>query len=112
MNSIEKVVQKLIINGTLTECPGLYYGKTGIAVFFFHYARQTENELFRTYAMDLVEEIQQQITVTISARYDVGLAGIGTGFEYFLQNNLLEAEDDDIFENFDARMYRVPCCDV
>jgi len=105
MKSLEKIAQKLIINGTLTEQPGLFYGKTGIAVFFFHYARYTGNELFQNYAIDLIEEIQKQITVTISVRYDVGLAGIGVGFEYFLQNGFLEA-DDDLFEDFDARMYR------
>jgi len=105
MKSIDKIVETLIINGTLIEQPGLFYGKTGIAVFFFHYARQTNNTLFQNYAFDLIEEIQQQITVTFPARYDVGIAGIGTCFEYFLQNNFLEA-DDDIFEDFDARMYR------
>jgi hypothetical protein len=107
MKSLEKIIQTLIVNGTLTEQPGLFYGKTGIAVFFFHYARQTGNELFQDYTAGLIEEIRKQITVTVSARYDVGLAGIGVGFEYMLQNGFLEAEGDDIFEDFDARMYRV-----
>ena len=106
MKPLEKIVQTLIINGTLIDQPGLFYGKTGIAVFFFHYARQTGNELFQDYAIELIEEVQKQITAEISARYDTGLAGIGVGFEYFLQNGFLEA-DDDIFEDFDAKMYRV-----
>jgi len=106
MKSLEKIEQTLIINGTLTDQPGLFYGKTGIAVFFFHLARHTGNKLFQDYAMNLIEEIQKQITTTISARYDVGLAGIGAGFEYFMQNGFLEADDNDIFEDFDARMYR------
>lgn len=106
MRPIEEIVQTLIINGTLTDQPGLFYGKTGIAVFFFHYARQTGYELFQDYAIELLNEIQEQITVTVSVRYDTGLAGIGTGYEYFLQNNFLEAEGNDIFEDFDARMYR------
>ena len=55
MESEDKIVGKLIINGTLTEQPGLFYGKTGIAVFFFHYARQTNNKLYQNYAMDLIE---------------------------------------------------------
>ena len=106
MKSLDKILQTLIINGTLTEQSGLFYGKTGIAVFFFHYAQQTDNELFQEYAMDLIEEIQKQITVTDSVRYDIGLAGIGVGFEYFLQNGFLEAEGGDMFEDFDSRMYR------
>ena len=106
MKSLEKIVQTLTINGTLTDQSGLFYGKTGIAVFFFHYARHSRNKLFQNYAMNLIEEIQKQLTVTASARYDIGLAGMGVGFEYFLQNGFLEAEEDDIFEDFDSRMYR------
>ena len=105
MKQIDEIVQTLIINGTLTEQPGLFYGKTGIAVFFFHYARQTGNGLFQEYAFDLIEEVREQLNVTNSVRYDTGLAGIGVGFEYFIQNGFIEAEDD-FFDDFDARMYR------
>ena len=38
MKPLEKIVETLIINGTLAEQAGLFYGKTGIAVFFFYYA--------------------------------------------------------------------------
>ena len=106
MKPIDNIIQTLIINGSLTEQPGLFYGKTGIAVFFFHYARQTGNELYQNYAMELIEEIREQVTATFSARYDVGLAGVGAGFEYLLQNGFLEAEESNIFEDFDGRMYR------
>ena len=106
MKPLDKIVQTLIINGTLTEQPGLYYGKTGIAVFFFLYARLTGNSLFQDYAMNLIEELQKQITTTTSTRYDIGIAGIGVGFDYFLQNNFIEAEEDDFFEEYDERLYR------
>ena len=105
MKPLEKIVQKLIISGTITEQPGLFYGKAGIAVFFFHYAHQTRNEIAQSYAMELIEEIQKQFTDSASVRYDIGLAGIGVGFEYFLQNGFLVA-DEEIFEDFDARMFR------
>ena len=105
MKSLDETVKTLIINGTLTVQPGLFYGKTGIAVFFFHYARQTGNKLFQEYAMNLIEEIQKQITNTESTRYDIGISGIGVGFEYLLRNRFIEA-DDDLFEDFDNRMYR------
>lgn len=106
MKSLENIIETLIINGTLTEHPGLFYGKTGIAIFFFHYARHTGNEIYQEYAFDLINEIQKQITESTPLQYDVGLAGIGVGFEYLLQNGFIEA-DDDLFEDFDARMYRI-----
>ena len=106
MKQLDEIVQTLIINGSLTEQPGLFYGKTGIAVFFFHYARLTGNSLFQDYAMDLIEVLQKQITSTSSIRYDMGITGIGVGFDYFLQNGFIETEDNDFFEAYDARLYR------
>ena len=49
LKSLGKAVQTLIINGTFTDQPGLFYGKTGIAVFFFYYARLTGNELYQDF---------------------------------------------------------------
>ena len=34
---LQQITNMLILNGTLTECPGLVHGKIGIAIFFFHY---------------------------------------------------------------------------
>lgn len=42
---LQQVVDVLLLNGTLTECPGLVDGKMGIAVFFFLYAEYTDNIL-------------------------------------------------------------------
>ena len=92
--------------GAFTEQPGLFYGKTGIAVFFFHYARLTGNASFADYAMGLIEKAQKQITDKTSIRYDIGIAGIGTAVEYLLQNDFLEAKESDLFEEFDERMYQ------
>ncbi len=51
---LEQIANILILNGTLTESPGLVHGKIGIAVFFFHYAKYTDNSLFADYAMDVI----------------------------------------------------------
>lgn len=111
---LRQIANILLLNGTLTDCPGLVYGKTGIAIFFFHYAQHAGNDLFEKYAFDLIEAIQEQIHVNSPADYERGIAGIGVGLDYLIQNNFLEA-DDDIFEDFDKRMYRAvmydPCQD-
>ena len=95
----------LLLNSTLTEYPGLAHGKIGIAVFFFHYAQYTGNELFADYALDLIIEMQNQIHANSSADYEKGIAGIGVGIDYLIRNKHLITEDD-IFEDFDQRMVR------
>lgn len=102
---LQQIADMLMLNGTLTECPGLVHGKMGIAIFFFHYAQYTNNMLFADYAMDLIDEILSQLHVNSQANYKKGIAGIGVGFDYMIRNNFLDIEDD-ICEDFDGRMYR------
>ena len=102
---LRQIADMLLLDGTLTECPGVIHGKMGIAVFFFHYAQYTANMLFADYAMDLIGEMQAQIHNNSSADYERGIAGIGVGIDYFVSNDFLDA-DENIFEDFDQRMYR------
>lgn len=102
---LQQIGEMLLLNGTLTEDPGLVHGKMGIAVFLFHYAQYTENMLFADYAMDLIGEMQNQLHANSCADYEKGVAGIGVGIGYLIQNDYLDAEDD-IFEDLDQRMYR------
>jgi len=103
--SLRQMAGMLLLNGSLTNCPGLIHGKMGIAIFFFHYAQHTGNALFDNYAVNLIELIQEQIHANSLADYERGIAGIGVGLNYLISNNFLEAEDN-IFEDFDERMYR------
>jgi hypothetical protein len=102
---LQQIADMLLLNGTLTECFGLVHGKMGVAVFFFHYAQHTHKLLFVDYALDMIREIQDQIYVNSPADYEKGIAGIGVGINYLIQNKLLIAEDD-ICEDLDQRMLR------
>jgi hypothetical protein len=102
---LRQIADMLVLNGTLTECPGLVHGKMGIATFFFHYAQYTDNMLFADYAMDLIGEMLDQIHINSPADYEKGIAGIGVGIDYLIRNEFLDVEDD-ICEDFDGRMVR------
>lgn len=102
---LRQIADMLLLNGTLTKCPGLVDGKMGIAIFFFHYARYTQNMLFADYALDIIGELQGQIHAGYRADYEKGIAGIGVGIDYLIHGEFLDP-DVDIFEDFDERMYR------
>lgn len=108
-NILEKDLQQtanmLLLNGTLTECPGLIHGKMGITIFFFHYAKHAKNQLFTDYALDIIGEMQRQLHANYRADYEKGIAGIGVGIDYLIQNNFFNVEKD-FFEDFDERVYR------
>lgn len=107
---LQQIADMLVLNGTLTECPGLVHGKMGISIFFFHYAKFTANDLFADYAMDVIGKMLEQIHTNSSADYEKGIAGIGVGFNYLIRNSFLLV-DDDICEDFDARMRRAVMCE-
>ena len=100
-----RIADWLLLNGTLTSCPGLLHGKLGIAIFFFHYARFTGEELFDEYAWDLMAAMQEQLHANYRPDYERGIAGIGVGIDYLIRSGLIEV-DEDFFEDLDERMYR------
>ena len=102
---LQQISNMLLLNGTLTYCPGLIHGKMGISIFFYHDARHKCFDLLENYALDLIDEIQEQIHANSPADYERGVAGIGIGIDYLIQNGFLKATDD-IFDDFDQRMYR------
>jgi hypothetical protein len=102
---LQQIADMLLLNGTLTECPGLVHGKMGIAVFFFRYAQYIDNELFADYAMDVIDEVLNQIHVNSLPDYEKGIAGIGVGFDYLIRNDFLDVEED-ICEDCDDKVYR------
>jgi len=110
-HTLQQIADMLMLNGLITDRTGLVHGKTGIAIFFFHYARYTGNELFEDYAMDLFGEIRSQIHKNSQVDYEEGIAGIGIGIDYLVQNKFLMPEGD-IFKDFDDRMYRAVMFDT
>jgi hypothetical protein len=101
---LQLISEMLLLNGTLLESPGLWYGRTGVAVFFFHYAQYTGNELFEDYAAEIINNIQDAIHKDSPIDYDRGLTGIGAGIEYLAQNGYLDIGSDNVLEDFDNRL--------
>ena len=65
-NDLGQIADMLLLNGTLTDCPGLVHGKMGIAVFFFHYAQYTGNADFGLYPPDT--NLSDSFSTRISGR--------------------------------------------
>lgn len=106
-NCLQRISNLLLMQGSFISDPGIYWGKMGIAVFFFRYARYTKNEVYEEYAFELIEEIQMQVHANSPISYARGLTGIGTGIEFLAQNGYIDADTDEILEAFDIRVNRI-----
>lgn len=94
-----------MINGGFLDNTGLYRGEMGLVVFFLRYARYTQNELYTEYSYGLIDNLWNRINYETPIDYKNGLAGIGSGIEYLVQKGFVEADTDELLEDFDDRIF-------
>lgn len=86
---------------------GLLNGKLGVSIYFFHLARETENELHQEFAEKLVDEVYTVVSRGHTPPdFENGLAGIAWGIEYLVHNGFVEADTDTVLSDPDDRIYR------
>ncbi|MCG8310039.1 MAG: hypothetical protein MI975_21765 [Cytophagales bacterium] len=107
---LRRIANHLLLNASFIDNIGLMHGKMGISIFFYHFARITQNKIYEEYAGELIDEIYQEINKSTPTDFENGLAGIGWGIEYLAQNKFIEADTDDVLEEFDARLKRELDC--
>src|SRR5450759_4387462 len=97
----------LLLNASFVENIGLLNGKMGIALYFFKLARITKNQIYEDYAGELIEQVFNEMHATSSIDFNSGLAGIGWGVEFLVQNGFAEALDDSILEELDTVIFQL-----
>lgn len=103
-NKLQRVINVLLLHSSFIENLGLFNGKMGISIAFFHLSRQTNNSLYENYAGELIDEIYEEINTTSPWNFEDGLAGIGWGIEYLVQNHFIEADTDEALFEIDNRL--------
>ena len=102
---LQRISNILLINGGFSGNPGLYTGDMGLVLFFSCYARYTQNDLYSEYSHDLIGKMQKRINEKTPIDYSLGLTGIGSAFEYLVQNSFFNVETDDILKEFDEKIF-------
>ena len=85
---------------------GLMHGNMGLCIFFYHLSRQTNNPEYEKVADGLLDRVFANLSTTVSADFENGLAGIGWGIEYLVQSQFAEGKTDEILEDVDNRVFR------
>lgn len=93
-------------NGLSCPINGLMHGNIGICIFFYHLARNTSNPDYENIASDLLDKAFDNMNKSNGVDFENGLAGIGWGIEYLVQNNFVEGETDIILEEVDNAIFR------
>lgn len=100
-NKVLRCSNSLILSGSFVDNLGLGNGKMGIAIFFFHYSRYTHSKQYEEYAEELIDEIFEELNLSIPLNFETGLTGIGWGIEYLSVNGFIEGDTDEILDEID-----------
>ncbi len=106
IDRLRRIANVLLLNASFIENPGLLNGKMGIAIFFYHYTRYTNNKIYEDYAGKLIDEIYEEINTSTPVNFENGLTGIGWGIEYLVKNKFVQADTDEALGDIDSAIYR------
>ena len=101
---LERIARHLIMHASYASDLGLYHGKTGIVLFFAHYARYTGNRLHDEFTGELLDKVYEEIHTNLPVNFESGLCGIGWGIAYLLQNGFMDGDSDEILSEIDDRV--------
>lgn len=104
IRNIKRVENYLILNSSFTNNIGLYNGKAGISLLFFHLARYTKNRLYKSFANEIIGEIFEEIHIDTPIGFAEGLCGIGWSVEYMLENGFVKGDSDEILYDIDSKV--------
>lgn len=103
---LQRIANILMLNASFVDNLGLLYGKMGITIFLFHYAKYARNEVYEIYAGLLLDEIYEEISKRTSIDFTNGLTGIGWGIEYLVRNGFVEADTDEVLNEIDNTIFQ------
>ena len=101
-NMISNIAKELEILAVRPHSLGLRNnGLTGISLFFFHYARFTEDERYVELANDSIEKVVSHAPRCMSYHFAPEFADIGRTVEYLVNEKFIEIETDEFAGYFE-----------
>lgn len=80
---------------------GLFHGKMGIVLFFAIYGQKKGKKQHQDFSQTLLDNIWENIDNDTPVNFASGLAGIGWGIEYLIQNGFVSGDSQEICADLD-----------
>ena len=101
-----KEIADYLLNIDKEKASGLLVGNVGVSLFLYQVYRKTGQTEFEETADMMLNNILEKQTMLSSTNFRDGLAGIGWGIEYLLQNNYYEGDSEEILEDVDNVIFK------
>lgn len=101
---LRQIANTIFVNVQHQEKLGLLDGKVGISLFFYSYARYTNNKIYSELAGELIDQVYEGLDKYVDRNFFSGLTGIAYGIDYAIKNKFVETDesDGDILEDIDT----------
>lgn len=86
---------------TYVHTGGLYYGRLGLILFFYHYASYSNNIEYVKLADQMLIDVMSGLYADIPIEIDSGLCGLGFFLCYLISKGFVEGEIDDVLSEVD-----------
>ena len=97
-------------NFDIKEYPiGLADGKMGHCIYYYYISRMFNNNEYKQKAEFLIDEVFDQIKMIKMLDIKTGLAGVGLGIEYLIENNYVAGDRNDILADVDNELFKRLC---
>ena len=101
-----KEIADYLLNIDKEKATGLLVGNAGVSLFLYQVYRKTGQTEFEETADIMLNNILEKQTMLSSTNFRDGLAGIGWGIEFLLQNNFYEGDPEEILEDVDNVIFK------
>lgn len=103
---IEKF-NNFVMNLDIDKIPiGLFSGKMGICIYFYHQAQLSKSKEYEKFAEKLLDSIYSQVHSEMPIDIENGLAGICYGINYLIEENFVKGNVNTILKELDDRIFK------
>lgn len=104
---LDNIAETLLFDSYNINDVGLFQGKMGIALFFYHYSRFCQNDLYKKYADKLLDDILCELNVGTGISFYYGLSGIAWGICHLYINNFITCDVGNVLEDINLEIVKV-----
>jgi len=83
---------------------GLFEGKMGLAIYFYHQARLTNEKRYKTFANKLLNSMYEQIHSKLPVDLKSGLTGICFGILYLIETGFIKGNPNFVLKDLDDKI--------
>jgi len=103
--TLQIIANILYINQHKIRYIGLLNGKMGVAIYLYHYARYSGCNVYEELADDYIDDIINNKTDARHPNFPGGISGLAWGFNYLIENNYIEIEDNMVLDDLDSYLF-------